>query len=289
MIEDETFENRLSAMRPRLHRFCARMVGSAIDGEDLVQDVLFRALSARAAGAEIGNLEAWLLRVAQNASLDLIRQRAKATLVPLDDDVVPAPDAMPRPEIAALGFRTFMQLPPLQRCAVVLKDVLGHSVEDIAGIAGCSHAAAKSALQRGRKHLAERAAQDRTDILLPLMTERERRRLLAYVDAFRTGELDAIRRMLSDDVKVDLVNRLQLRGRERASPYFTRYEEARHWRFAPGAVDGHPVMLVYHADSDPLRPAHFVLIDWRDEMVVGIRDFLFAPYALEGAGWVRLD
>lgn len=288
MGSDDAFETLLVTLRPRLHRYCARMAGSAIDGEDLVQEVMIRAVTARAAGAEIDNLEAWLFRVAHNASLDLLRHKARANLVPLDDEIQPGLEPMPEPELAAIGFRTFLQLAALPRCAVVLKDVLGHTIEEIAAIADCSPAAAKSALQRGRTRLREIARREKADTLLPLMTESERRQLLAYVDAFRAGDFDAIRRMLSDDVSVDLVNRLKLQGRDRALPYVTRYAEAGQWRYALGAVEGRPAMLVYDGDNPSDRPAHFVLVDWSADTIVGIRDFLFAPYAMEGADWVRL-
>ena len=63
-------------------------------------------------------------------------------------------------------------------------------------------------------------------------------------------------------------------------------EETR-WRFAFGAVEGRPAMLVF--DSGAMEtPAHFVLVDWRDVQITAIRDFLFAPYALESSEWVRL-
>ncbi|WP_204307512.1 sigma factor-like helix-turn-helix DNA-binding protein, partial [Enterobacter hormaechei] len=64
---------------------------------------------------------------------------------------------MPESDIVAVGFQTFLRLPELQRCAVILKDVLGHSVEEIAAIAGSTPAAAKSALQRGRVALRQLA------------------------------------------------------------------------------------------------------------------------------------
>jgi len=89
-----------------------------------------------------------LFRIAHNASLDFLRHRSRNTVVPLTEDVEATP--LPEADIIAVGFRTFLQLPELQRCAVILKDVLGHSVDDIAGIAECTPAAAKSALQRGR-------------------------------------------------------------------------------------------------------------------------------------------
>ena len=280
-----SFEERLTALRPRLHRYCARMTGSAVDGEDVLQDALIKALRAQSIGAEVENLEAWLLRIAHNEAIDFLRRRARSNVVPLSEDI--EDESQPEADIIAVGFRHFLQLPELQRCAVILKDVLGHSVEEIAKIAECSPAAAKSALQRGRGAL-RHAAQLPEDTRLPLMSDAERRKMTAYVDLFRNGEFDRIRSMLAEDVKLDLVNRLRLAGRKDTSVYFTRYSETPHWRFAFGAVEGRPAMLVYDGNGPMERPAHFVLIDWRDGEVTGIRDFLFASYVLDAADWVRL-
>ena len=147
-VNTEEFEDRLKTLRPRLHRYCARMAGSAVDGEDVLQDTLVKALHALSEGAKVENLEGWLLRIAHNASLDFLRERSRNTVVPLSEDLEAAP--MPEADIVAISFQTFLRLPELQRCAVILKDVLGHSVDEIATIAECSPAAAKSALQRGR-------------------------------------------------------------------------------------------------------------------------------------------
>ncbi len=284
MNADE-FEDGLNALRPRLHRYCARMTGSAVTGEDVLQDALVKALHARAQGAEVDNLEGWLFRIAHNASLDYLRGRSRNTVVPLTEDLEAA--SMPEADIVAIGFQTFLRLPELQRCAVILKDVLGHSVDEIASIAGCSEAAAKSALQRGRVALRQ-LAQAPDDTRLPLMSQTDRRKITVYVDLFRSGDFDAIRAMLADDVKLDLVNRLRLEGRDRIAPYFTRYAEVAKWRFALGAVEGQPAMLVFDGTGPMEKPAHFVLIDWSQDRIIGIRDFLFAPYVLEAADWVRL-
>jgi RNA polymerase sigma factor (sigma-70 family) len=279
------FEERLQALRPRLHRYCARMTGSAVNGEDVLQDTLVKALHARAQGAAVDNLEGWLFRIAHNASLDFLRERSRNAVVALAEDLEAAP--LPEAEIVAIGFQTFLRLPELQRCAVILKDVLGHSVEEIAGIAACSVATAKSALQRGRAAL-RRLAQLPEDTRLPLMSDSDRRRINAYVELFRSGDFDAIRAMLAADVKLDLVNRLQLEGRDQIERYFTRYAQATQWRFALGAVEGLPAMLVFDSTGSMERPAHFVLIDWAESRIVGIRDFLFAPYVLEAIDWARL-
>jgi len=285
-MNTDVFEDRLKALRPRLHRYCARMTGSAVNGEDVLQDTLVKALHARTQGVEVDHLEGWLFRIAHNASLDFLRERSRNTVVPLTEDigeVAPIPES----EIVAIGFQTFLRLPELQRCAVILKDVLGHSVDEIASIAECSAAAAKSALQRGRAALRQ-LAQEPEDSRLPLMSDADRRKITAYVHLFRSGAFDAIRAMLADDVKLDLVNRLRLEGRDKIVPYFTRYAEVTKWRFALGAVEGQPAMLVFDSTGSMETPAHFVLVEWSDHRIVHIRDFLYAPYVLEAIEWVQL-
>jgi RNA polymerase sigma factor (sigma-70 family) len=283
MSMDE-FEDRLTALRPRLHRYCARMTGSTVDGEDVLHDTLVKALGARAEGVRVDNLEGWLFRIAHNASLDLLRRGARSTVVPLSDEFEAEP--MPEVDIVAVSFQTFLRLPELQRCAVILKDVLGHSIDEIASIADCTPTAAKSALQRGRTALRQ-LAQMPTDTRLPLMPDAARQKMAGFVELFRTGDFDAIRAMLAEDVKLDLVNRLKWEGRDKIAPYFTRYAEETKWRFAFGAVEGRLAMLVFES-SVMETPAYFVLVDWRDNQISAIRDFLFAPYALESVDWVRL-
>jgi RNA polymerase sigma factor (sigma-70 family) len=278
------FEHRLTALRPRLHRYCARMTGSTVDGEDVLQDTLVKALGARAEGASVDNLEGWLFRIAHNTSLDLLRRRSRITAVPITEDIAVAP--MPEAEMVAVSFQTFLRLPELQRCAVILKDVLGHSIEEIADIAECTPAAAKSALQRGRAALRQ-LAQMPADTRLPLMSDEARERMGAFVELFRNGDFDAIRAMLAGDVKLELVNRLRLEGRDKIVPYFTRYAEETKWQFAFGSIEGRPAMLVFER-SLANTPAHFVLVEWRNEQIAAIRDFLFAPYALEAVDWARL-
>ncbi|MEO6217352.1 MAG: sigma factor [Sphingomonas sp.] len=283
-MNTDGFEDRLTALRPRLHRYCARMTGSTVDGEDVLQDTLVKALSARAEGVKVDNLEGWVFRIAHNTSLDLLRRGARNSVVPLTDDFEGAP--MPETDIVAVSFQTFLRLPELQRCAVILKDVLGHSLDEIASVAECTPAAAKSALQRGRvalRQLAEMPA----DARLPLMPDAARQKMAVFVDLFRTGDFDAIRAMLADDVKLELVNRLKWEGRDKIASYFTRYGEEARWRFAFGAVEGRPAMLVFDRAAME-TPAHLVLVGWRNGQISAIRDFLFAPYATEAMDWVRL-
>ncbi len=106
-----------------------------------------------------------------------------------------------------------------------------------------------------------------------------------FVDLFRTGDFDTIRAMLADDVKLDLVSRFNRQGRDTVAPYFARYAEATKWRFALGAIEGRPAMLVFESGRTE-TPSHFVLVDWHGDRICAIRDFLFAGYALESADWV---
>ena len=284
-MNDEEFEARLQELRPRLHRYCARMTGSAVDGEDVLQDALIKALGARSEGQQIENLGGWLLRIAHNASLDFLRQRARRNVVPLTEDMEGA--ALPQDDILAVGFQAFLQLPELQRCAVILKDVLGHSVEEVAATASCTPAAAKSALQRGRVALRRLAAQP-AGTRLPLLPEGSRESIANYVRLFQEGDFDAIRAMLAEEVRLELVNRLRLEGRNGVRPYFTRYAEESKWRYALGAVEGQLAMLVFDSGGAGEKPAHFVLLAWQGGRLAGIRDFLFAPYVMEAVDWIRL-
>ena len=71
------FDRLLGELRPRLHRFCARMTGSVIDGEDIVQEAMLKALESLSETEAIDNPEAWILRIAHNAALDFLRRRAR--------------------------------------------------------------------------------------------------------------------------------------------------------------------------------------------------------------------
>jgi RNA polymerase sigma-70 factor (ECF subfamily) len=279
------FERRLAELRPRLHRYCARMTGSVIDGEDVVQEALVKALEAAPHAGPIANPEGWLFRIAHNAALDYLRRRAREAAAHAHEDL----DMMADPadpvrdhQIAAMSLRTFMRLPAAQRSAVILTDVLGHSAEEVGEVIGNSVAAVKSALQRGRARLRD-LAQEPDDRPQPVLSKAERARLTNWVDRFNARDFDTLRGLLADDVKLDLVNKLRLSGRTEVGSYFTNYGRVHNWHFAPGFVEGRPAILVDDPDDPTRRIKSFVLLTWADERLIGIRDFLFAPYALDGA------
>ncbi len=272
-------------LRPKLHRYCARMTGSVIDGEDALQHALEKAVEAFPRAGPIANPEGWLFRIAHNSAVDLVRRRGRLDAGREADD----PDLLTDPEspvesreIAAAALRTFMALPAAQRGSVILMDVLGYSLEEIGEILGASIPAVKASLHRGRARLRELAA-DPEDRPLPVLAEPERTRLAAYVDRFNVRDFDAVRDMLAADVRLDLVARLGLRGKAEVSAYFSNYAKAVDWRFAGGLVDGRPAIIAGDPRDPKHTPTYFVLLTWSDDGIVAIRDFYHARYAVEGA------
>lgn len=283
MGEDvQHFEKLLGEMRPKLHRYCARMTGSVIDGEDVVQDVLVKAFAARASFGGLDNPQAWLYRIAHNASLDFLRHRARAPGMADEEELATlvAPD-VPDPEIAATCLRSFMRLPALQRSAVILKDVLGHSLGEAAVITGSSEPAVKSALQRGRERLRAVAAEP-AEPAWPAIDGAAGGRLLAYVTGFKMGDFDTVRAMLAEDVRLELVTKLRRKGKSDVSDYFGAYAAAAQWAFSPAMVEGRAAMLVFDRNVSLDTPAYFVALEFAGDHVVGIRDFLYARYAMDG-------
>jgi RNA polymerase sigma-70 factor (ECF subfamily) len=276
------------ALRPKLHRYCARMVGSVIDGEDVLQDALIKAVEAVASTGPIQNPQAWLFRIAHNTALDFLRRRNRQSVLQSMEEVdmmADELDEIARRQIAATGLRAFMRLPVAQRSSVILMDVLGCSLQEVCDVMDFSLPAVKAALHRGRTRLRE-LADEPDDTPRPTLSDAERARLAAYVAQFNARDFDAIRAMIADDVRLELVNRTRLNGKAEVSRYFGNYAKIDDWHLMPGMMDGQPAILVFDPNAPGAPPKYFVLLSWQGDKVATIRDFRHAPYVLDGAEYL---
>jgi RNA polymerase sigma-70 factor (ECF subfamily) len=281
-------DSLLVAMRPKLHRYCARMVGSVIDGEDVLHDALIKAVESFPSDSPIGNPEGWLFRIAHNTALDFLRHRNRQQALQSGQevDMIADPvDIVLSRQIANASLGTFMRLPVAQRSSVILMDVLGCSLREVCEVMDFSLPAAKAALHRGRAQLRE-LADERDDSPPPKLSGQDRDRLGAYVAHFNARDFDAIRAMIADDVRLDLVNKTRMTGKTEVSRYFGNYSRAADWHLVPGLLEGHPAILVFDPAEPGAGPKYFVLLQWSGDKVAAIRDFRHAPYVIDGAEYL---
>jgi RNA polymerase sigma-70 factor (ECF subfamily) len=258
------------------------MTGSVIDGEDMVHEVVVKAIDAFSRMAPIAHLEGWLIRIAHNSALNFLARRTRQNTVLSDEDPSTIADPISETEnrqAATASLRTFMRLPAAQRSSVILKDVLGYSLREVGSIMGSSVGAVKADLHRGRTRLRE-FLHEADDAPVPVLREPERSRLKLYVERFNARDFDAVRDMLAEDVRLDLVNAAQRKGRGGFDSYLGNYGKEHNWRLAVGFADGRPAVLVQDSENSSGRPRNFILLEWAGDKVLSIRDFSHARYVM---------
>jgi RNA polymerase sigma-70 factor (ECF subfamily) len=271
----------VASIRPELHRYCARLTGSVIEGEDIVQDALARGFYALSLQPEVPALRPWLFRIAHNAALDFLKSHGRRLTDVRDDiDQVVEVDERPDPVVVRAALTSFVSLPVTQRSAVILKDVLGHSLEEAAETMETTVMAVKAALVRGRARLRAVGSGEAIE-----GDAKARALLERYATLFNARDWDGVRALVADDCRLDLVSKSQRRGKS-VGMYFARYEKE-DVALRPVRLDGRLALAAHVGGA--AKAAYFVLLDGDGERVTSIRDFRYVPYIGQEADPEPLD
>ena len=275
-------------LRPELHRYCARLMGSVIDGEDVVQDTFARAFVALPELEEMPPLRPWLFRIAHNRALDLLRGRAVRRAEPIEaahevaDPQSPDPvELMMRREAVETAVSRFVELPTVQRSVVILKDVLDQSLEEIAAMLDLTVNAVKAHLARGRTRLKA------INALAPAQPAPRAPSpdLARYVAMFNRRDWDGLRAMLADDVQLIQSAHPLRTGAADVGMFFGIYSRLAPVQLAPAWLDGREVIAVY-ADAQVVKPSYLMWLEWKDGRISFIRDYKYVRYVVADAALV---
>jgi RNA polymerase sigma-70 factor (ECF subfamily) len=292
----------LEAHRPSLTGHCYRMLGSTADAEDAVQEVMVRAWRSLDRFEERSSVRTWLYKIATNVCLDALASRSRRARPmeegpagTVDDELLtrprthwlePIPDALAIPSDAdpyertrlrqsiRLAFVSALQhLPPRQRAALVLADVVGWSAAEIAECLDMSVAAVNSALQRARATLASRN--------LPApeasLSDEQAELLDRYVEAFHRYDVDALVALLREDATLSMPPfRLWLRGGESIRAWLLgRGIGCRGSRLLPVSACGLPAFAQYRLSPDGVhRPWSLTVLELSGERIAAWNAFL---------------
>ena len=272
-------------LRPELHRHCSRLMGSVIDGEDVVQDTLAKALDAVEEIRDVRALRAWLFRVAHNRALDLLRSRALRAAEPIeaashiaDDSLADPVETLIHREAIKMAVSRFTELPVLQRSVIILKDVLDEPLADIAELLDLTVDSVKAHLARGRARL--RAINQAAN---PLPTARPASEAVArYVALFNQRDWEGLRSLLAGDVKLHQSSHPMRVGAADVGMFFSIYAKTPEVWLAPAWLEGREVIAVFEKRADP-KPGYIMWLEWREGKISFIRDYRYVRYVLADA------
>jgi RNA polymerase sigma-70 factor (ECF subfamily) len=310
---NQGFERLAEPFRRELKLHCYRMVGSVNEAEDLVQETYLRAWRSFDSFDGRGSFRAWLYRIATNVCLDTLGSRRSARRV-LPDQQGPAAVAVRMPEGAPptevswlepypdsnlegiadeapnpearyasrqavrLAFVVaIQQLPPRQRAALLLRDVLGWSAAEASHLLGGSIASVNSALQRARETLAKRYPDGRP-AAAPQPNPAQQKLLGRYLRAWEEYDLDGFTALLSDDATLTMPPwRQWYVGRDAIRAFFAlAWNSVGGLRLAPTAANGQPAFAVYaRAAADPRWAAHALqVLELDDDAISALTVFV---------------
>ncbi|HEY4087037.1 MAG TPA: RNA polymerase sigma factor [Bryobacteraceae bacterium] len=282
------FLETLGPLRPRLHRYCARMTGSIMDGEDVVQDALFRAYRNLEMWDDNRPLTPWIFRIAHNQCIDFLRSRGVRIEA---EAAVAAPDFTEPgdpigPAIGPAIEHLVMNLPPKERACVLLKDVFEYSLEEIAELVESTAGGVKAALNRGRsklESLQNMPAAPRGS------TPGNQQILRLYVDRFNSRDWDGLRELISADARLLVADRYS--GSFAAGDYLGVYSRMKQiWRLAMGEVDGEPSIVVVNQRNGVWEIEGVIRLGIRaDGQVERVSDYQHCPWMLTAGSIVVRD
>jgi RNA polymerase sigma-70 factor, ECF subfamily len=292
---EEAFVQLTAPLRRNLHAHCYRMLGSVHDADDAVQETMLRAWRAIGRYEPRAELSAWLYRIATNVCLRMIEQRGRWDAAAVDAFLQPYPDKLletetpereaERRETIGLAFVTAMQLlPPRQRAALVLRDVLGWSAREAAEVLGVSVAAANSALQRAR----ERVERERREGTLarehrPADDHAEAALMRRFVEAWEAVDLERLTALLADDALMTMppepmhvIGPAEIAGFFATVPMEGRLDLI---RLHPTRANAQPALAAYVQESPggPFRAYGIMVFAVRGDRIGGITGFAGYP------------
>ena len=283
----KAFLETIATLRVSLHRYCARMTGSVMDGEDVVQEALFEAYRKLDKFDDTRPLKPWLFRIAHNRCIDFLRKRgvridAETAAAKSDEVVEPGEDAL---DVGSALEHLVITLPPKERACVLLKDVFDYSLEEISELVDSTVGGVKAALHRGRSKIKD------TPKSLPKQSieNPELVQLLdLYVERFNRQDWDGLRELISADARLDVIDRF--RGRLDESGYFGVYERwSFPWKMTAGEVDGVATVIMLQRGVDDWIPHSVIRLDVINQRVGQITDYFHCPWILEAANSTILN
>jgi RNA polymerase sigma-70 factor (TIGR02960 family) len=298
--DGEAFRELIDPYRRELQAHCYRILGSAEDAEDVLQEALLAAWSS--IGRFDGqSLRAWLYRIATNRCLNYLRGESRRPRVaslpdqgarrtgsarsgepwwlqpyPDDlDDLTPGPEARyDARESIALSFVAGLQhLPPQQRAVLVLRDVLGFPAAEAAGILGTTQAAVNSALIRARAGL--RPDSDPHDVPMP-KSPAEAAVVDRFVSAFERFDLDELVALLTDDARLTMPPEpAEHRGPQPIAGFLVESHLGQDVRLLPTRANGQPALALYLPDpSAPIwRASGLIVLTLRGNQIRALTRF----------------